>query len=120
MPHFLYGKWSVLECLRANRRKMHKLLVTDNADEKGALGEIIQLAGERGVEVHRVPRRVINDLAKEGNHQNVVLRTDDYPYVELDDMLAISQQRNERPFFLALDLLKTRRMLAFCCAWPIR
>lgn len=106
MTQFLYGKWSVLESLRANRRAFSKLLVVENMNEKGSMTEIIQLAEERGVEIHRVPRRVIDDLAKEGNHQNVVLRAGDYPYVELDDLMQISQDRQEKPFFLALDLLK--------------
>ena len=106
MPHFLYGKWSILECLRADRREAQRLLVTENISEKGTLAEILQLAGQRGVEVHRVPRRVIDDLAREGNHQNVALRTGEYPYVELEDLMDISKKRDEMPFFLALDLLK--------------
>ncbi|HLA44344.1 MAG TPA: 23S rRNA (guanosine(2251)-2'-O)-methyltransferase RlmB, partial [Aggregatilineales bacterium] len=62
--------------------------------------------GQRNVEIRRVPRRVIDDLAHESNHQGVVLRTGNYPYVQLDDLIEESEKRGERPFYLALDLLK--------------
>lgn len=106
MTHFIYGRWPVLECLRAGRREMQKLLVADGIQEKGVIAEILGYAQELGVDTRRVPRRVIDDLAHEGNHQGVVLRTNGYPYVELEDLPAISRERGEKPFFLALDLLK--------------
>lgn len=106
MTQFLYGKWAVYECLRAGRRDIQKLLITEQTSEKGTIGEIAEMAKAQGIEIHRVPRRVIDDLAKEGNHQNVVLRVGDYPYVELDDLLQVAESRHEKPFLLALDLLK--------------
>ena len=106
MPHFLYGRWPVLECLRAGRRKFSKLLVAESVQDKGIITDIIQIAESRGVEIRRVPRRVIDDLALDGNHQGVVLRAGEYPYVELEDLLEISAAREEQPFYLVLDLLK--------------
>jgi len=106
MPHFLYGRWPVLECLRAGRRNISKLLIAESVQEKGIITDILQLAEERGAEIRRVPRRVIDDLALDGNHQGVVLRAGDYPYIDLDDLLEISSARDEKPFYLVLDLLK--------------
>lgn len=106
MPHFIYGRWPVLECLRAQRREVNKLLIAENITERGIVTDIIEAAAGRGVEMRRVPRRVIDDLAHDSNHQGVVLRVEPYPYVALEDLTEISQQRGEPPFFLALDLLK--------------
>ena len=34
------------------------------------------------------------------------LRVGAYPYVDVEDILSLAQQRNEKPFILILDLLK--------------
>ncbi len=106
MAEFLYGHWAVMEALRAGRRPLEQLLITESTDEKGRVGEILELAQKRSVNIRRVPRRIIDDLAEGANHQNVVLRTGEYPYATLDDAFDLAQKRGEKPFFLLLDLLK--------------
>lgn len=106
MAEFLYGHWAIMEALRAGRRTMEQLLLTETVEEKGLVAEILTTAQERGVKVRRVPRRIIDDLAQGANHQNMALRTSDYPYVEVEDVLELSRTRGEKPFILLLDLLK--------------
>ena len=106
MPEFLYGHWSVIEALRSGRRSCEQVLIADIAEEKEVVAEIIQLAGEHGVPVQRVPRRIMNDVSGGANHQNTVLRVGDYPYVDLEHVLSTAAERGERPFLLLLDLLK--------------
>jgi 23S rRNA (guanosine2251-2'-O)-methyltransferase len=106
MPQFIYGRWPVLESLRANRRTAHKLLIAETVKAAPIINDIAQLAEERGLEIRRVPRAIIDDLAQDANHQGVALRVGDYPFVELEDVLQIASDRGEMPFILALDLLK--------------
>jgi 23S rRNA (guanosine2251-2'-O)-methyltransferase len=106
MTDFLYGRWPVFETLRAGRRQFEQILMADGVEEKEIIRDIVTEANRQNVELRRVPRRVIDDLSFEGNHQGVVLRTGDYPYVEVDDMLALAETRGEKPFLLILDLLK--------------
>ncbi len=106
MTDFLYGRWPVLEALRANRRQFEQLLLMDSVEESGAIEEIIAAAETRGVPLRRVPRRIIDDLAKNANHQGVVLRSGGYPYADLQELLETSVLRHEKNFFLALDLLQ--------------
>ena len=106
MPEFLYGHWAVMEAIRASRRSVEQLLITESIDERGRIAEIIELAKTHNVNVRRVPRRIIDDLAEGNNHQNVVLRAGAYPFVELDDAFDLAASRGEKPFFLLLDLLK--------------
>ncbi len=106
MAHFIYGRWPVYEALRANRRDFHKLLMAEGIQEKGIIADILNQATTHALDIRRVPRRVIDDLAQDGNHQGVILRTGAYPYQAFDDLLNIAQAREEPPFFLALDLLK--------------
>ncbi len=106
MSDFLYGRWPVLESLRANRRAFEQLLILETADTRGPIEEIISAAETRDVPVHRVPRRVIDDLAHNANHQGVVLRCKSYPYADLHELLETSMLRHEKNFFLALDLVQ--------------
>ncbi len=106
MTEYLYGRWSVLESLRSGRRDFQQLLLAEGVDEKGIVDTINAAAVERGVKVRRVPRRVIDDLSKNANHQGVALRVETYPYVEMDTILEAARERNEAPFLLVLDLLK--------------
>lgn len=106
MPQFIYGRWPVLESLRANRRTAHKLLIAETVKPAQIITDITRLAEERGLEVRRVPRAIIDDLAQDANHQGVAMRVGEYPFVELDDIMQIAYDRGEMPFFLVLDLLK--------------
>jgi 23S rRNA (guanosine2251-2'-O)-methyltransferase len=106
MTEFIYGHWSIMETLRAGRRKYEQLLLTDTVEEKGIVAEILTTANERGVRVRRVARRIIDDLANGANHQNMVLRVSDYPYSDIDGVLGLAAKREEKPFILLLDLLK--------------
>lgn len=106
MSEYIYGHWPVMETLRANRRKLEQLILSERAEERGTIGEIITMAKMRNVPVKRVPRNMLDDLSHSGNHQNTVLRAGDYPYVELEDILQVAEDRNEKPFILLLDLLK--------------
>ncbi len=106
MSDFIYGRWPVLETLRAGRRHYHQLLIGEGVEEKGIIEQIIGAAKQREVGIRRVPRRIVDDLAREGNHQGVVLRVGGYRYAEVEDILTASRQRNEKPFLLLLDLLK--------------
>jgi 23S rRNA (guanosine2251-2'-O)-methyltransferase len=105
-PEFIYGHWAVMEALRAGRRSIEQLLVTETVEAKGLVAEILATAAEKGVPVHRVPRRIIDDLAQGANHQNMALRVGGYPYADLEDVLDLAKQRSEKPFILILDLLK--------------
>lgn len=95
-----------MEALRAGRRDLDQLLVTETTETKGLVSQILATAAERGVTVKRVPRRIIDDLAEGANHQNMALRVGTYPYADVEDVFALSNQRNEKPFILVLDLLK--------------
>lgn len=107
MPEYLYGHWPVLECLRANRRRMEQLLIAERVEDRGVIAQILELAKQQGVAVRRVNKGIMDDLSNGANHQSTILRVGDYPYVQdVETMLEISRSRGEKPFLLLLDLLK--------------
>ncbi len=106
MPEFLYGHWAVIEAMRAGRRQLDALMIHERAEKRGTVGEVMNMAGELNVPIQRVQRRILNDLANNGNHQGLVLRVGPYPYCDLEDILTLAARRGEKPLILLLDLLK--------------
>lgn len=102
----IYGRWAVLETLRAARRTANQIIFAEGVEEKGAIIDIIAIAKQRNISVKRVPRRMIDDLAAGANHQGVALRAGTYPYQELDSLMAVAEGRKEKPYLLILDLLQ--------------
>jgi 23S rRNA (guanosine2251-2'-O)-methyltransferase len=105
MLETLYGRNAVYEALSAGRRRCGKVLVAEGIRERGTAAHILALSEERGIPVHRVARRQLDQLGAV-NHQGVAALVGAYPYAELDDMLRLAQQRGEAPFLLLLDCLQ--------------
>jgi 23S rRNA (guanosine2251-2'-O)-methyltransferase len=106
MADLLYGRNAVREALRAGRRTFQQLLVSSGAQEAGTLGEVVRLAEKSGVPVVKVDRHDLDRRLREANHQGVALECGGYPYVELEDCLALAEERGEPALLLLLDHLQ--------------
>ena len=95
------GRRPVVEALRAGR-PMDRILLASGAG-RAALGELLDLAQARGVEVQTVPRSVIDAEARSGAHQGVLAIVAPIQPIELAELLAVPLAGREPPFFLALD-----------------
>jgi 23S rRNA (guanosine2251-2'-O)-methyltransferase len=84
MRELIYGRNAVYECLRAGQREVYKLLVSEGAQEKGALSKSLRLAGEKSIAIQRVPRAQLDRISD--GHQGVAAEVNGYPYVALDDL----------------------------------
>ncbi len=104
MKEFIYGRNPVYEALRAKRRQFFQLLVSEGAQEKGRLAEIIQMAQAQRVQVLRAPRKRMDKIAE--NNQGVALEVSGYPYHGVADILDRAASRGEPPFVLLLDTLQ--------------
>lgn len=99
----LTGRHTVLEALRAGRRRVHRILLAEGVQERGPVADILEQSRVAGVPVTRVRRRQLDDLDAHANHQGVAAQVSSYPYVSLDDLLALAEERQEAPMLLALD-----------------
>src|SRR3712207_6773415 len=106
MPDILYGRNAVREALRARRRKLQRLLVSSGAQEAGTLGEVVKLAEQAEVPVERIDRHDLDRQLRQVNHQGVALECGDYPYVELEECMALADERGEPALLLLLDHLQ--------------
>ncbi|HEX2728888.1 MAG TPA: 23S rRNA (guanosine(2251)-2'-O)-methyltransferase RlmB [Rubrobacteraceae bacterium] len=82
MPETIYGLRPVVEALKSPRRRVLEVL-----DSSGN-GEIRAAAG--GVNVKKVSRDRVDELARGGVHQGVVARVESYPYSSLEEILAVT------------------------------
>lgn len=106
MAELLYGRNAVREALRARRRRLDRLHVSSGVQEIGVIAEIIRLAEAAGVAVQRVERQALDRQLREANHQGVMLEVGSYPYVDLEECLALAAEREEPPLLLLLDHLQ--------------
>jgi 23S rRNA (guanosine2251-2'-O)-methyltransferase len=97
----LYGRHAVAEALRAGRRHIRRIFLAQGVDRTGILSEIVATARLIGCPVIETPRERLDD-AVGGNHQGVVAQAAEYPYVDLDQLLATPGDR----LYLALDHLQ--------------
>lgn len=104
MREWIIGRNPVYEVLRVERRQCFHLLISQGAQEKGRLVEIIRLASNRNLKVEYVTRSQLDALAS--GHQGVALETSDYPYCDLVDILNQSSKCQEPALILILDTLK--------------
>jgi 23S rRNA (guanosine2251-2'-O)-methyltransferase len=95
------GRRPVTEALRAGR-PMDRILLAAGVG-RSALGDLLDLAQRRGVEVQTVPRSLIDAEARSGAHQGVLAVVAPIEPVGLAELLAIPLAGREPPFFLALD-----------------
>lgn len=83
----IYGVLPVLEALRADARRVDKVLIADGARE-ARLSEIIELCKSRRIAWNRVPsEQFAKHLATGVNHQGVIAFTAAADYVTTDEIL---------------------------------
>jgi 23S rRNA (guanosine2251-2'-O)-methyltransferase len=106
----IYGMLPILEALRANARRIEKILLAEGAREH-RIAEIIDLARAAHVPFQKVSRESLAKLIAPGaNHQGVVAFTAAADYRDADALLAAIAAK-EKPLVLILDGVEDPRNL---------
>lgn len=104
----IYGVLPVLEALRADARRVDKVLIADGVRE-ARLSEIIELCKARRIAWNRVPsEQFAKHLTSGVNHQGVIALTAAADYVSTDDIL---DNAAEVPLIVLLDGVEDPRNL---------
>ena len=102
----IYGVLPVLEALRAENRRIEKIIIADGAHEK-RLSDILTLARSSGVAFQKVPRENLSRLVENGaNHQGIIAFTaaaDYYPTDKLLSEIYDKMAAGEKPLIVILD-----------------
>ncbi len=102
----LYGRRPVYETLRAGRRVIRRLIISEQADRSEIGQQITRQAQARNVPVKVTRREELDSRLRGINHQGIGLEVDPYPYSTLEAILAVAEKRDQPPFILLLDLLQ--------------
>lgn len=96
----IFGVLPVLERLRANPRRVEKIMIAEGAREH-RLSEIAELARENGVPVNRVSRETLDrTVGRDRNHQGVAAIAAAADYTDIDEILDAA---SDVPLFVVLD-----------------
>ncbi len=98
---YLEGRNAVAEALRSGRA-INKVFIAEG-DTDNALSRLAALAREAGAVVVRVDRRKLNDMSLTGAHQGIIAGVAAHDYATVADMLALAQERGEKPLLIACD-----------------
>lgn len=98
--NLIFGVLPVLEALRANSRRIDRIVIAEGTREN-RLAEIIEHARSGGVLVTNVPRDQLTKITgPEANHQGVIAFAAAAAYVDLDEILNASDKER---LILVLD-----------------
>jgi len=109
--NLIYGVNAVVEALRAGTRQIESVTILESA-RPDRLKSLIDLARQKGVPVHRVPRLDLDRSLGEVRHQGVLARVAAARYADADDLLDTLEAKigtNDPPLALGLDAIEDPR-----------
>ncbi len=100
----IIGRNAVSEALRSGR-EIDTLLVS-KGERNGSIGQIIAKCRELQVVIKEVDRRKLDQICGGAVHQGVAAYAASHEYASVDDILALAQERGEKPFVVICDELE--------------
>ena len=83
-------------------RDINKIFISDG-EKHGSINKIIALAKEKKVIIKEVSKAKLNQMSQTENNQGVIAIVPPFNYCEIEDVLDLAKDRNEKPFVLILD-----------------
>lgn len=85
MRKYIYGINTIEEVLNNSQRKIYRLIVENSSGK--SLIHIIRLANAKKINVQFAPKKLLDKLTKNANHQNVILEVEDVKYYSVDEAI---------------------------------
>ena len=98
------GRNPVSEAIRSSRA-IDRILVAKGA-RTGAVVGILAKAKKKDIPVKEVDVKKLDFLARGANHQGIIALASAKEYASVEDILALAEQRGEKPFIIILDELE--------------
>jgi 23S rRNA (guanosine2251-2'-O)-methyltransferase len=98
---YIAGRQPVLEALKSHQPIDQILILHGTAGPQ--IQQIKQFARDQRIPVKEADKERIQELAGNSLTQGVLAVINEYPYVEVEDILALAQKKNEPLFLLVLD-----------------
>lgn len=104
MTEILYGRHTILEMLKANRRRISEVKVAEETKKSEVLTEILRLATSRKIPIVEKPRSELDRVRD--HHQGILAYCSAYPYVEVDQILKNIATKSTPTTILMLDVIQ--------------
>jgi 23S rRNA (guanosine2251-2'-O)-methyltransferase len=101
----IYGVNPILETLRAAHRPIQEITIAEGARD-ARLSEIVELAREQNIPIHRSPRKALDRIADNAAHQGVIARVAAAQYADANELLeaiALRVGQSPEPMLIVLD-----------------
>lgn len=95
------GRNAVFELLRS-QRAIEKLYIAKNMNR-----DILEKARAMHVQVSEIDKRKLEAMSDGGNAQGVIALCSPIEYASIDDMLALANEKGEKPFIIICDGLNS-------------
>ncbi len=95
------GRNVILEAFRSGKT-IDKLYVLDGCQD-GPVCTIKREAKKHDVMIKYVTKQRLDQMSVTGTHQGVIAITAAFEYAEVEDILNLAKERNEKPFIFVLD-----------------
>lgn len=92
MTQILFGKNSVIEVLKAGRRKIHEGYIEGRSGSPKD-SNLSNILGKYSCPVKIVDKRELNSLTNSTHHQGVAVKADEFPYSSLEELISKSGKR---------------------------
>lgn len=99
--NLLYGRNAVMEALKSGR-EIEKIFMR-KGDREGSVKVIAALAKERSVPFVEVSSQKLDEMTAGAVHQGVAALASPVVYVTVDEILAIAEEKGEKPFLVICD-----------------
>lgn len=100
----IIGRNAVSEALRSGRA-IDTLMVA-KGERNGSIGRIIAECRDNGVVVKEVDRKKLDLMCGGAVHQGIAAYAASHEYASIDDIFALAEERNEKPFIIICDELE--------------
>jgi 23S rRNA (guanosine2251-2'-O)-methyltransferase len=101
MDNLIVGRQPVLEALKS-RQPIERILIL-HGTSGSHIDQAKQMARKLAIPVKETDKERFAELAGDTLTQGIIAIIDSYQYAEIEEILAIAQQKNESPFILILD-----------------
>ena len=98
------GRNAVLELLESGK-DINKIYIT-KGEKKGSINKIIAIANEKKIIIVEKDKAQMDNMAGTDNYQGVIAIVPPYEYVDIEDILNVSKEKNIDPFILILDCIE--------------
>ena len=95
------GRNAVLEAFRSGKT-VDRLFIQDGCKD-GPILSILREAKKGETVIQYVKKERLDQMSDSGKHQGVLAYLAAYEYAEIEDMLALAEERGEAPFLILLD-----------------